>query len=168
MRGGAVELRAVGVRPPGDVPRKLDHRDLHPQTDPQIRDTPLSGVLRRQHHALNAPVAEASGHQNAAAPRQHFADVLRRQTLGIHPPYVHLRAAGGPRVEQGLRHAEIRVVQLRVLAHQRDGHVTLGGGVDLRHHAAPLRHIRRALAKSQPAAHHPAQPLFFQQQRHLV
>ena len=69
---------------------------------------------------------------------------------------------------QGLRHAEIGVVQLGVLAHQRDGHMTLLRRVYLRHQLLPVPHIRLAGAQSQLAAHHPAQPLPLQQQGHLI
>ena len=62
-------------------------------------------------------------------------------------------------MEQRLRYAEIGVVQLRVFAHQRDGHMTLLRRVYLRHQLLPVPHIRLAGAQSQLAAHHPAQPL---------
>ena len=71
-------------------------------------------------------------------------------------------------MEQRLRYAEIGVVQLRVFAHQRDGHMMLLRRVYLRHQILPVPHIRLAGAQSQLAAHHPAQPLPLQQQGHLI
>ena len=70
-------------------------------------------------------------------------------------------------MEQGLRHAEVGVVQLGVLAHQRDGHGA-GGAVNLLHQLVPVAHVRLAGVQAQLAAHHAAQALLFQQQRHLV
>ena len=78
-----------------------------------------------------------------------------------------MAVAGRARVEQRLRHTEIGVVQLRVLAHQRDLHPPLYAA-DPVHHGPPVGHVRRAGAQPQLAAHHPAQPLLLQQQRHLV
>ncbi len=71
-------------------------------------------------------------------------------------------------MEQRLRHAEIGVVQLRILAHQRDGHMALLRRVYLRHQLPPVPHIRLAGAQSQLAAYHPAQTFFFQQQGYLI
>ena len=146
---------------------ELDDRDLHAQADAEVGHAVFPCVLCRQDHALDAPVAEAAGHQNAAAIPQHRPDVLCRQRLGVHPFDVHMAVAGRARVEQGLRHAEIGVMQLRVLAHQRDLH-PLVYAVDLLHHGPPPGHVRHAGAQPQLAAHYPAQPLLLQQQRHLV
>ena len=109
---------------PSHVAGKLDDGDLHPQADAEIRHVLLPGVLRRQDHSLDAPVAEAAGHQNAAAIRP--APAPRSPPSGSRSPPSWMfttGVAGGSRVEQGLRHAEIRVVQAGILAHQRNGHV---------------------------------------------
>ena len=167
MGGQAGELRAVGVGPPGHMPGIFDDGDLHPQADAEIRHILLPGVLRRQDHPLDAPVAEAAGHQNAAAIPQHLLHVLRRQALGVHPLDVHPGVAGRSRVEQGLRHAEIRVMQAGILAHQGNLHGFMHP-VDALHQGRPLGQVRLPLGQSQLPAGHPAQALPLQQQGHLI
>ena len=167
MGGGFGKLGAVGVGPACGVAGELDDRDLHAQADAEVGYAVLPSVLCRQDHAFDAAVAEAARHQDTAAIPQHLADVLRRQGLGIHPFDVHVAVAGGAGVKQRLHHAEIGVVQLRVLAHQRDLH-PLADTVDPVYHSLPVGHIRHAAAQSQLTAHHAAQPRLLQQQRRFV
>src|SRR5437879_4614349 len=61
VRRVAIEFGAVRARGADDVSREFDHRELHAQANPEIRDLVLARVLDRLHHAFNAPLAEAPG-----------------------------------------------------------------------------------------------------------
>ena len=131
------------------LPRVADHRHLQTQTDPQIRLLLHARERRRLHHALDAAIAEPSGHQNPvrrveSVPR---GLVLRRirvlgavlQIRGLHPVdhrlapdrvrgVLHRLPLSAPQQQQPyLRDGDVRVAQMRVLPHDRDP--------DLRFHA---------------------------------
>ena len=125
------------------------------------------GVPHGGDHALDAPVAEAAGHQDAAAARQPLRRTGLRQGLGVHPPDVHHRVVGGARMVQGLHHGEVGVVELGVLAHQGDGHPLAGVLLPV-HHGAPLPQIRLVGDEAQLPAHHLVQTLLGHQQGHLI
>ena len=167
MGGKAGKFSAVGVGPPGHMPGIFNDGDLHAQADAEIRHVVLPGVLCCQDHALDTTVAEAAGHQNAGAISQHPANVFRRQALGVHPFDIHPGVAGRPRMEQGLDHAEIGVVEAGIFAHQGDLH-GLVYAVDAADQRCPFRQIRLPLGQAQLPAGHPAQALLLQQQRHLI
>src|SRR3546814_19618522 len=68
---------------------RSDHRGLHAVADAQVRDVVLARVLRGQHLALEAAVAEAAGHPAAVQPFEHLRravalDVLRLEPLPVH------------------------------------------------------------------------------------
>ena len=167
MGGLGRHLRGVGVGPAQHVAGKLNDGDLHAKADAQIGNVVFTGVPGGGDHALDAPVAEAAGHQNTAAPGQHLRRVFLRHGLRVHPADMHHRAAGRSRVEQGFLHAEIGVVKLHVLAHQRNGDLP-AGVFDIADHGGPVGHVRRRAGKTQLAAHDLIQTLLLQQQRHLI
>src|SRR6266481_4767404 len=57
--------RAIEVR---EMPRRLDHRHLQAETDPEIGQTALAGKPRRFDHALRPALAEAARNENAVNP----------------------------------------------------------------------------------------------------
>ena len=165
--GGLGELGGVGVLPADNVPGKLRHRHLHPQADAKVGDAVLPGVPGRRNHALDAPAPEAAGHQDAAAAGELLPDVLRRQGLGVHPADLCHGVVGGARVVQGLHYREVGVVELGVLAHQGDLHLSVDALLPL-HHGAPLPEVRLGSDEPQLPADHGIQPLLRQQQGDLI
>src|SRR5262245_28637220 len=70
VRRRPVELRGVRAAEPADVARVLDDRALHAQADAEERHAPLAGVAHRFDLALDPPIAEAAGYQNAVDTRE--------------------------------------------------------------------------------------------------
>ena len=167
MLGGLGELGGVGVLPADDMAGELRHRHLHPQADAEIRDVILPGVLGRQDHALDAPAAEAAGHENAAAAGEALPDVLRRQGLRVHPADGDGGVVGGAGVVQGLHHGEVGVVELGILAHESDLHLPVDVLLPL-HHGAPLPQVRLGGDEAQLPADHIVQALLGQQQGDFI
>ena len=66
---------------------KFDHRDLHPQTDAQVGDLVLAGILRRQDLAFHTTLAETTGHQNRVQTFQDLGplglDILRVDVFDV-------------------------------------------------------------------------------------
>ena len=142
-----VQLGGVGARQPAHVSGKLHHRQLHPQADAQEGDLLFPGVPDGLNFALDAPVPEAAGHQNALDARQQSVCRIRRDLLGIDPADVHRDTVFDAAVGQRLRYRQICVVQPHVLAHQGDGDGSRGmlGPVD---HGGPLGEVRRVADQS--------------------
>ena len=121
-----VELAGIRVGDPGDVAGIFDHGDLHAQADAEIGYPVLPGVFRRQDHAVDAPVAEAAGDDDAVQRAAKLPPhVLFRNGLGVDPADVHLSVQSIARMAQRLCHGEIGVVQLDIFAHQTDGHTSV-------------------------------------------
>ncbi len=167
MRRCGGEFRARRVVPTEDVARKFDDRDLHAEADAEVRDAVLARVLSGQDHALDAAVAETAGDQDAAAPAELLRDVVARQCFRVDPLDINARVAGRARVEERFNDAEISVVQADVLADKRDAHVAVDA-VNFAHQRAPLGHVGFAAVEAQLAAHHVAEALVLEQQRHFV
>ncbi len=76
MRGGAVELGAVGVLEPEHVAAVFDDRELHAEADAEVRNL----VLAREAHggdlAFDAALAEAAGHEDGVHARERMRAVL--------------------------------------------------------------------------------------------
>ena len=138
---GLGEFGGIGVLPAQHMAGELDDRHLHAQADAEIGDVVLTRIAAGGDHALDAPVAEAAGHQDAGAARQLFRRVIVGHTLGIHPLNVHHGIVGGTGVVQRLHHGEIGVVELGVLAYQSNAYFLVGGLLPL-HHSAPLPQVR--------------------------
>ena len=164
---GGGELGGVGVLQAHHMAGKLHHCHLHPQADAEVRHHILPGVAAGGDHALDAPVAEAPGHQHPGAAGEDLGRVFIGDGLGVHPPDVHHRVVGGAGVVQGLHHGEVGVVELGVLAHQGDGHMALRRQLPL-YHGLPLPQVRLVGDEAQLPADHIVQALLRHQQGHLV
>ena len=165
--GGLGEFGAVSVGHTGHVTGVLDDRQLHAQADAKIGDVVLPGIAGRANHALDAPVAEAAGHDDAVAAGQPCGDVLIGELFGVDPVDVHVDAALVAAVEEALRHGEIGVVQGDVFANQRNAHRALGGENAL-DHLGPLSQVGLGQIQPQTAAHGVVEPLFVEHQGHAV
>ena len=167
MGSGLGQLAGVGVRHAAHVAGKLHHGHLHAQADAQEGHLLLPCIAHRGDFALDAPVAEAAGDQNAVGPRQKPGGVLVGDRLRVHPAHLHLDPVFDAAVGQGLGHRQIGVVEGHILAHQGDLHAARGvfGPVD---HGGPLGQVRHVADEAQAADHHVGQPLPLQHQGHLV
>ena len=165
--GGLGKFGGIGVLIPQDMAGKLNDRHLHPQADAEIGDAVLPGIANGAEHALDAPVAEAAGHQNAGAARQPLRRVAVGQALGVDPIDVHDGVVGGAGVVQRLHHGEVGVMELGVFADQSDADLFVGVFLPP-DHGAPLPQVRLVGDQPQLAADHLIQSLPGHQQGDLI
>ena len=162
------ELAGIGVGVAQHTPGKLHHHDLHAQADGKVGHVVLAGVLGGLDHALDAAVAEAAGHDDAVHVRKDLlAGVLVGQVLAFHPLDLHLAVILEACVVQALHHRQVGVVELDVLAHQRDG-AGLAAGDDAAHHLLPLGQVGGGHVQLELFHHHVVQTIGVQHQRALV
>ena len=105
---------------PADVPRELGHRDVHAEADAEVRDLLLARDAAREDLPLPAARAEAAGDEHAVDLLELVHRLLVRHVLGVDPAHVHAATRVDACVLQRLVHREVRVVQLHVLADERD------------------------------------------------
>ena len=118
--GRGIELRRVGAREPADVARVLDHRALHPEADPEVRDLLLARVADRLDLPLDPAVPEAARDEDPVEPHDVAGQALALDALGVHPHHLDRRLVGDAPVGEGLVEALVRVLHLDVLADHPD------------------------------------------------
>jgi hypothetical protein len=98
----------------------------------------------RQCHGLNlaldAPVADAAGHDDAVGQREPLLDGVAGELLGVDPQHAQLSPVVDGRVLERLPHREVGLVELYVLAHEGDGHGA-AHRVDALDEGLPLREV---------------------------
>lgn len=102
--GRRPELRRGGLGKTGQVPRRLDHRHLHAETDAEIGDVALTGEPRRLDLAFRPTLAEAAGHQNGVGALKPLLTGFRIafEGVGLDPVDIDLDVVRDPAVVQGL------------------------------------------------------------------
>ena len=100
--------------------RELGDRDVHAEADAEVRDAILAGDAAGEDLPLPAARAEAARHEHAVDARQLGARLLERHVLGVDPAHVHAAAVVDARVLERLVDGEVGVVELHVLADERD------------------------------------------------
>ena len=162
-----VELAGIRVGDPGGVAGIFDHSDLHSQADAEIGYPMLPGVFRRQDHAVDPPLTEAAGDDDAVQRAQNRLRIAFRNGLGVDPADVHLSPQSIARMAQCLCHGEIGVMKLNVFAHQTDGHTSVRM-FDPLHHVFPLRQLRGRGVDAQLPADHRGKVGLLQHQRRFI
>ncbi len=87
---------------------------------PEVRDPLLARNAAGENLALPAARAETAGDEHAVGRLELLDRLLVGHVLGVEPTHVHLRALVHAGVLERLVHREVRVVQLHVLADERD------------------------------------------------
>ena len=162
-----VQLAGAGVRQPADMAGKFDDGHLHPKADAQIGDVLLPGIAGGDDHALHPPIAEAAGDDDPITAGKHRGHSFLRHGLAVDPADVDRGAAGIARVAQGLRHGQIGVVQLHILAHQADGDLSVQA-LDPLYQGLPLVQRRSSRPEPQLPADDQGKVVLLQHQRRLV
>ena len=163
MGAARVKFAGVGIGQPGLISGEFYDGDLHAKAQTQIRDRVRSGVLGGKDHPLDAPAAEAAGHQNSVqGGKFRLCDCFR-----VDPVDLHAHLASVARVPQRLCHGEIGVVKLYVFAHQADPDRALQA-LDPRNQCGPLSQIRLRRREAQLPANHPGETRLLQHQRRLI
>ena len=115
----------MGIGEPGEIPRRVDDGALHPQADSQEGELPGAGEADRLHLPLDAPLAEATRHDEPVEPGQEPLGPLPLDVLAVDRLHAHLRVAGDATMIEGLVDALVGVAVLGILPHQRDRHLVL-------------------------------------------
>ena len=100
--------------------RELRDGDVHAEADAEVRDAVLARDAAGEDLPLPAARAEAARHEDAVDAGELGARLVERHVLGVDPAHVHAAAVVDARVLERLVHREVRVVQLDVLADERD------------------------------------------------
>ncbi len=100
--------------------RELGDGDVHAEADAEVRDAVLARDPAREDLALPAARAEAAGDEHAVDGLEQRCRLLVRHVLGVDPAHAHRAAVVQPGVLQRLVHREVRVLELHVLADERD------------------------------------------------
>src|ERR1019366_4559720 len=152
VRRAGIELGGIGGFQAAHIARVFDHQGLHAEADPEVGHLVLSRVPDRSQHAIDAPLAEAAGHQDAVVILQLPLPVLARHAFGLDPVDVDLQLVGQSAVQQRFLEALIGVFVFHVLAHQGDGDFA-AGVVQAFQHGRPLHHVARAAIQLEQAHH---------------
>ena len=153
-----IHLGRVGAVHPADVTRELGDGDVHAEADAEVRDLLLARDAAGEDLPLPAARAEPARDEHAVGLLELVHGLLVGHVLGVDPAHVHAAAGVDARVLQRLVHGEVRVVELHVLADERDLDVLaqLARALD---QLAPLaelgRRARRARASRRRASRAP-------------
>ena len=91
-----------------------------PRQMPEVRDPLLARDATGEDLSLPPARAEAAGNEDAVRRLELLDRLLVGHVLGVEPAHVHLRALVHAGVLERLVDGEVRVVQLHVLADERD------------------------------------------------
>ena len=98
---------AVRIRDPQHISCIFDNRDLHSETNAEIRDVPLSRIPAGEDHSFDPAVPESSRHQDPVRTREFLFDRILCQTLRIDPEYFNFGSVFIPSVIESLADGEI-------------------------------------------------------------
>ena len=145
VRRLGIELRRVRAVHVGDVAGELAHRDLHAQADAEVRD-PRSRATRAARILPSIPrPPKPPGTRMPSAPARRRRASLVVERLGVHPVDLDLGAVLEARVAQRLDDRHVGVLELDVLADERDAHGRRRAR-PARSTVAPSRRARRPAA----------------------
>ena len=168
MRRRRVELGRVGAGEAEHVAGELDGHDLHAEAQAEARDAVLAGVVGGRDLALDAPLAEPAGDDDAVEVAQPALGQQALDLLGLDPLDLDLGAVVEAAVLERLDHRQVGVGQAHVLADDADAH-RAGGRLDPVDQPLPLA-TGRAAPASMPRwrADDLVEALLVQHERHLV
>ena len=158
VRRLGIHLGRVRALEAADVARELRDGDVHAEADAEVRDPLLARDPAGEDLALPAARAEAAGDEHAVGRLELLDRLLVGHVLGVEPAHVHLRALVHARVLERLVHGEVGVVQLHVLADERDLDV-LAPLDDQVGEVLPLAEHGRRRVEAEPLADELVEPL---------
>ena len=120
IRRLGIHLGRVRALEPDDVARELRDGDVHAEADAEVRDAALARDAAGEDLALPAARAEAAGNEHAVDLLEQRGRLLERHALGVDPAHAHAAAVVRAGVLERLVHREVRVLELHVLADERD------------------------------------------------
>ena len=167
MGGIRVKLAGVCIRVAEHVACVAHNRDLHAKADAEVGDTLRARIVCCTNHAFHAACAEAARQDDAVNLTEQLVHGGVVDLLGVYPVDIDEAAGLVAAVLQCLCNRKVCVVQLDVLADQRDFHMVLAG-CDALEHFLPLGHIALACADGQLTADDVGQMALLEHHRCLI
>src|SRR5690606_23129939 len=96
------ELRRACALQPGKVPRRLDHRHLHPEADAEIRHFSFAREAGRLNLPQRAALAEPARYQDAMNVLEPLDRAFTLEGLRLDPFRVHLHPVRDAAMGEGL------------------------------------------------------------------
>src|SRR5947209_7636438 len=125
-----------------DVPRKLDDRGLHAETDTEERHPALSCEADCLDHSVDAADAEATWHEQPIVVGENAArGLLVGKAVTRHPRDVDAHIIGNAAMDERFLYALVAVDEIGVLAHDGNAHALVWRCHAL-HHLAPRGQLR--------------------------
>ena len=170
IRAIRIELGRAGAGKADDVAGKFAHGHLHTQANAQIRNLVLAGELGREDLALQGALTKAARDQDARGVTQDLGDVLLIEALAIDQLHVNVAIVEDARMVQGLDNRQVRIGQLRVLAHNGDLHLVgvMVGVILFAQELVPLAHVALTRVQTQALANAQVKVLLGKQLRNIV
>ena len=161
IRRLGIHLGRVRAVETDDVTCELGDGDVHAEADAEVRDAVLARGAAGEDLALPAARAEAAGDEHAVDGLEQRRRLLVRHVLGVDPAHAHGAAVVQPGVLQRLVHREVRVLELHVLADERDLD-ELAPLVDALHQVAPLGEVDGRRVEPELLADEAVEPFLLQ------
>ncbi len=141
------------------MPRELGDRDVHAEADAEVRDAPLARDPAGEDLPLPAARAEAAGDEHAVDALEQLGRLVVRHVLGVDPAHADRAAVVEPGVLERLVHREVGVLELHVLADERDLDDVARRSSIRSSQLVPLAEVRLAELEAELLADEPVEPL---------
>ena len=128
------------------------------------------GQTRPRGSCLQGALAKAAGDQDARGVAQNLGDILLVEALAVDQLDVHMAIVEDARMVQGLDNRQVRIGQLRVLAHDGDLHLVgvMVGVILFAQELIPLAHVALTRVQTQALANAQVKVLLGKQLRNIV
>ena len=150
------------------MPRHLDDRKLHAETDAEIGHFAHASITRGLDLALGPPFAEAAGHDDAVDILKMRAGIALFEQLEVDPVDIDAHALGNAAMGERLDQRFIGVLEDRVLAHDSDRNLAIGMGDAVRNLPPHVELRRRCAVDAEGCQHLAVEPFLVVRQRHIV
>ena len=87
-----VKFSRIGIRKSQNISCKFNHRNLHAEAYPEIRNVMHSRVAGRLHHAIYPAVSKSTRHNNPVDTFKDARRAFRSDIFRFHPTDIHIRA----------------------------------------------------------------------------
>ena len=125
VRGVFIELGGVRTGEAADVAGEFDGGDLHAETDAEVGDIVLAGVLGGEDFSFDAAIAETAGNEDAIDVADDFLGALVFECLGIDADDLDFGVVRGTGMDERLVNRFVGVLQLGVFSGDGDGDAVL-------------------------------------------
>src|SRR5437773_1803638 len=166
MRGLRIELGTVRAFQAQGRPRESDRGQLESEAHALERDLVLGCEAGRRDFPLDPAVPETSRDQDAIGVLEGLR-ALFLEIDGLDPLQLHMHARGGTRVMERLDVTDVRILQMGVLAHQRDRDFLLRA-LQVLEEGLPFPHVLGFRAQAEGLHRVLGEALPIEEERHVV